>query len=332
MIELKSLQKVIDQKTVIDIDALSVRAGEIAALVGPVDSGKDTLFELLTGQSRPTAGEVRLAGVDPFVEKERFSRQVGVLFSEDSLYKRRSAHGNLKFYCRLWRLPKSRVVEVLAQVGLADHADTRVEKLPPGLVRRLAFGRAILHNPTVLLLVEPFTKCDQSSISLLSNLMRQLAGDEKALLILADDTANLTALCDTMHILDRGRIVESYKPEEKQGAELPFKIPARREGKVAVVLVNPANILYAEAEGGHAFLLTTEGRLPTQFTLTELEERLSRSGFFRAHRGYLVNLQHAKEVIPYTRNSFSLRLDDSAGTEILLSKTAARELRELLGY
>ncbi len=139
MIELKSLQKVIDQKTVIDIDALSVRAGEITALVGPVDSGKDTLFELLTGQSRPTVGEVRLAGVDPFVEKERFSRQVGVLFSEDSLYKRRSAHGNLKFYCRLWRLPKSRVVEVLAQVGLADHADTRVENLPPGLVRRLAF-------------------------------------------------------------------------------------------------------------------------------------------------------------------------------------------------
>ncbi|MCK4449298.1 MAG: ATP-binding cassette domain-containing protein, partial [Anaerolineae bacterium] len=159
MIELKSLQKVIDQKTVIDIEALSVRAGEIAALVGPVDSGKDTLFELLTGQSRPTAGEVRLAGVDPFVEKERFSRQVGVLFSEDNLYKRQSAHGNLKFYCRLWRLPKSRAVEVLAQVGLADHADTRVEELPSSLVRRLAFGRAILHDPAVLLLVDPFAKC-----------------------------------------------------------------------------------------------------------------------------------------------------------------------------
>jgi len=182
------------------------------------------------------------------------------------------------------------------------------------------------------LLVEPFAKCDEASISLLSNLMRQLAGDEKALLVLADDTTNLTALCDTIHILDQGRIVESYKPEEKQGAELPFKIPARREGKIAVVLVNPADILYAAAEGGRAFLLTVEGRLPTQFTLTELEERLSRSGFFRAHRGYLVNLQHVKEVIPYTRNSFSLRLDDGAGTEIPLSKAAAAELRELLGY
>jgi ABC-2 type transport system ATP-binding protein len=79
-------------------------------------------------------------------------------------------------------------------------------------------------------------------------------------------------------------------------------------------------------------LQTTERRLPTQFTLTELEERLSRSGFFRAHRGYLVNLQHVKEVIPYTRNSFSLRLDDAAGTKIPLSKSAASELRELLDY
>jgi ABC-2 type transport system ATP-binding protein len=190
----------------------------------------------------------------------------------------------------------------------------------------------MLHDPTVLLLVEPFAKCDQASISLLGNLMRQLADDGKALLILADGTANLTMLCDTIHVLDQGRIVESYKPEEKQGAELPFKIPARREGKIAVVLVNPADILYAEAEGGRAFLLTTEDRLRTQFTLAELEERLSRSGFFRAHRGYLVNLQHVKEVIPYTRNSFSLRLDDGAGTEIPLSKSAAAELRELLGY
>lgn len=331
-IEIKGLQKVIAQNLVIDIEALTVKAGEIAALVGSVGSGKAQLLELLIGRSRPTVGTVRLVGVDPFAEKERFSRQVGVLFSEDALYKRQSPLGNLKFYCRLRRFPRSRATEVLAQVGLADHADTRVEKLPSSLARRLAFGRAILHNPTILLLVEPFAKCDGASISLLSNLMRQLAGDGKALLILADDTANLTALCDTIHILDQGRIVESYKPEEKQGAELPFKIPARREGQVAVVLVNPADILFAEAEGGHAFLQTGEGRLPTQFTLAELEQRLSRSGFFRAHRGYLVNLQHVKEVIPYTRNSFSLRLDDAARTEIPLSKSAARELRELLGY
>ena len=66
--------------------------------------------------------------------------------------------------------------------------------------------------------------------------------------------------------------------------------------------------------------------------LAELEARLCRGGFFRAHRAYLVNLQHVREVIPFTRNSFSLRLDDAAGTQIPLSKSAAAELRGLLDY
>ena len=130
MIELKDLQKVIDQNTVIDVEALKIKAGEIAALVGPVDSGKETLLELLTGRSRPTAGEVLLAGSDPFSDRVHFSRKVGVLFPEDNIYNRMSSEGNLKFYSRLRRLPKARIAEVLKHVGLADHANVKVEKLP----------------------------------------------------------------------------------------------------------------------------------------------------------------------------------------------------------
>ncbi len=329
-IELADLQKVVGQNVVIDIGSLTVEDGEIVAIVGPAGSGKSTLLELLIGRSRPTAGAVRVAGVDPFTERDRFSRQVGVLFSEDTIYKRQSPSSNLRFHCRLRGLPKARAEEVLALVGLADRAKARLDRLPSGLVRRLAFGITILHQPEVLLLAEPFARCDQASISLLSNLMLQLVQDGAALLILADDAAHLAPLCDTIYTLSQGRIVESYTPQQEQPAELPFKIPVRMEGKVA--LVNPGDILYVTAERSRALLQTVEGRLATQFTLTELEERLARSGFFRAHRGYLVNLQHVKEVIPYTRNSFSLILDDEEETEIPLSKSAARELRELLGY
>ena len=72
MIVLTNLQKVLDQTTVIDIPSLEVKAGEVAALVGPVDSGKDVLFQLLTGAIRPTTGSVRLAGLDPYHERESF--------------------------------------------------------------------------------------------------------------------------------------------------------------------------------------------------------------------------------------------------------------------
>ena len=137
MIELEDLQKILDQGRVIDIPSLEVKAGEVVALVGAVDSGQDVVFQLLTGRIHPTIGSVRLAGLDPYQERGAFSRQVGVLFSENNLYRRLSVLGNLQFYCRLRRLPKTRALEVLEQVGLADHASVSAEKLPSGLARRL---------------------------------------------------------------------------------------------------------------------------------------------------------------------------------------------------
>jgi ABC-2 type transport system ATP-binding protein len=164
----------------------------------------------------------------------------------------------------------------------------------------------------------------------MSGLIRRMADQDKAILILADDSANLGGVCDRIFALHQGHLVEAYAPQAEEQEALPFKIPAKLEGSVA--LINPVEIFFADAEEGKAFLHTAEGRLPTRFTLTELEARLSRRGFFRAHRGYLVNLQHVREVIPFTRNSFSLRLGVEAGTQIPLSKSAAAELRELLDY
>lgn len=330
MIELENLQKVIDQTTVLDIPALKIEAGEISALIGPTKSGKNTLLDILIGQSGPTAGTVRLNGIDPSVAKDQISRVIGVLFFDDSHYASRSPKSNLQFHSRLRGLPKSRVDTVLLEVGLADHANTKMDKLSSGLARRLAFGRAILHEPSILLLVDPFARCDEASIALLSKLMREQADGGATILILAEDVTNLTELCNSIHMLNKGRIVETITPDGEEQEKFPFKIPVRLEGRVA--LVNPGDILYADAEEGRAYLHTTEGALPTQFTLSELEERLGRSGFFRAHRGYLVNLQHVTEVIPFTRNSFSLRLDDEEGTLIPLSKSAAGELRDLLDY
>lgn len=329
-IEIRGLQKVDDQNLVIDIDSLTVKAGEIAAIVGPPGSGKAVLLQLLIGRVQPTAGTIHLLGLSPFSERERLSHALGVLFANDAVYRRQSPYSNLRFHCRLHGLPKSRAEEVLTMVGLADRAKAKLDKLPSGLVRRLAFGCAIVHEPDALLLVDPFARCDEASISLLSKLIRQSADDGATLLILADDNTNLTSLCDTIHTFNHGEIVETRTPQEERQADLPFKIPVRLEASVA--LVNPGDILYVTTEQSRTYLQTAEGRLPAQFTLAELEERLARSGFFRAHRGYLVNLQHVKEVVPYTRNSFSLILDDADETEIPLSKSAARELRELLDY
>ncbi|RPI86190.1 MAG: ATP-binding cassette domain-containing protein [Chloroflexi bacterium] len=330
MIEITNFLKIIGQQTMLDIPHFVQEDGEITAIVGSPGSGKEDLWDHLTGKTHPSAGTIRVAGIDPFDEKKAFSRSVGVLFPEDALYKRQSPLGNLDLQCKLYGLPKARAFSVLDQIGLADQANIPLDKLASPLLRRLAFGRSFLHKPDVLLLYEPYARCDEVTISLLSKVIRELAIEGTTILILAGDTAHLGSLCDKIYHIQQGHLsVESQNAEENQPSR-PFKIPVKLGEKV--ILVTPADILFIEAEGGHTCLHTIDARLTTQFTVNELEERLSRSGFFRAHRSYLVNLQHIKEIIPYTRNSFSLRLDDPAGTEIPLSKMAAGELKELFGY
>ena len=330
MIKLQRVQKIIEGRTELDLDNLEFKVGSVSAIVGPEGSGIRILFDLLIGKARPSSGSVEISGSDPVSDPQSFSNSVGVMFADDGLYVRQSARSNLRFQSRLWGVPRTRADDVLKEVGLLDSANTRVDNLSSGLARRLAFGRAILHDPLALLLVEPFERCDGATITLLGRLIRQQAEAGKTVLIMAADTANLLNLCDKIVVINQGKIEDRFEPTAEQVAETPFKIPVRMEGSVA--LVNPADILFADAEEGRAFIQTRDQRLSTQYTLQELEHRLGERGFFRAHRGYLVNLQHIIEVIPFTRSSFSLRLDDDEGTLIPLSKTAAAELRELLGY
>jgi ABC-2 type transport system ATP-binding protein len=330
MIALTDIQKTIDGKTAVDIPTLEINPGEVAALVGTADSGRDVLFELLIGRTRPSSGRVRLAGLDPHREREAFSRQVGVLFTQDNLYRRMTALRNLQFYTRLRRLPKQRAAEVLEIIGLADMGRSIAENLTPSQSRRLALGRALLNHPKVLLLCEPFTGCEQASINLITQVISKTAEIGTSILIFAQDDAFLETCCDIVYRMQQGQIVESFDPRIERQHQRPFMVPVRAEGRVS--LVDPADILYVFAQDDKTTLQTNTDRLLTQFTLIELERRLVPSGFFRAHRAYLVNLQQVKEVIPYTRDSFSLRLKDDANTEIPLSKTAERALRSLLDY
>lgn len=335
MIEIQHLQKVVNQITSIDIPELVAAAGEVTAVFGLTGLEKNTFIELLTGQTQPTAGQIRLANLDPFAERKAFAMCAGLLSAENGLYPKLSVRQNLTFYTNLYGLKSERADQILRQVGLQDQASTQAGNLTPSLARRLAFGRSMLHHPSVWLLIEPFVNCDATSTALLKNLISEMAKEGTTILIISSDRAQILGLCDAVVEMENGRLTQQYRPAEQTAqSDLPFKIPARLEGKVA--LVNPADILYATAEDGRTFLCTADGRIPTHLTLVEVEERLARSGFFRAHRAYLVNIQHIKEVISYTRNSYTLVLDktmpDNGRIEIPLSKNAARDLREMLDY
>ena len=329
MIDAHGLQKISQGRTELEIDEMQVAAGELAGVAGPAGSGKRVLLDLLAGQIRPSTGQLHVAGLEPYRQRQQLLKKIGVLLPENSLYERETARANLLLFCRLWRLPAARADETLAAVGLADQAEVRAGHLAYSPARRLAFGRAILHRPEVLILYKPFAGCDPPSTSIMIQYLQGYADQGGAVLILSDEPSELHNLCSTVYLLEGGHLVRSYNPREERRIDVSFKIPARQEGQV--VLINPADLLYASVEDGQTVLHTSQGAIPSHLTLSDLAGRLARNGFFRAHRSYLVNLQRVHSIVPYTRDSFTILLDD-AHTEIPLSKSAARELRDLLDY
>jgi ABC-2 type transport system ATP-binding protein len=251
------------------------------------------------------------------------------------LYERQSVRSNLLFACRIYGLPTSRIETVLGQVGLNDRAQKGVGKLTVSEQRRLAFARVLLGQHRLLLLDQPILRADLNTQELFARLLKQAAAEGAAVLLTDEDLSWASTCCTRVIELESGRIANDYLFEHTANPAapahfIPFKVTARKEDRI--LLYDPGEILYATSRESKTYLRTACEEAVTNFTLQELESRLVGRGFFKAHRAYLVNLQHIKAVIQYTRNSYMLQLDDQQESMIPLSKQSEKELQELLGY
>jgi len=334
MLQVRRLEKIIEQRTALSIEQLDVAPGEVLGVIGPIGSGKTLLIRLLAGMAVPSGGSVVFAGQDAH-HTPALRARMGLLFEEDLLYERFSAQSNLETYCQMHGLPGSRAKEMLALVGLGDQAKTRVNKLPVPAQRRLAFARALLAEPALLLLDQPTLRVDLDTQALFARLITQAASAGAVVVLTEEDISWAGKCCARIIELEDGRVANSYQIEAAQGPAaperlIPYKVPARKDDRI--ILYDPGDLLYATSRDGKTILRTASEEATTNLTLQELEGRLVGRGFFKAHRAYLVNLQHIKAVIQYTRNSYTLQLDDQQGTLVPLSKQSEKELQELLGY
>jgi ABC-2 type transport system ATP-binding protein len=348
MLQIRRLEKIFEQRSVLSIEELDGVAGDILAVVGPSQSGKSLLLRMLTGTLLPSGGTVTLAGQD--IHRSPQARaQIGAVFEEDLLYERLSVQDNLDLYRQFYGLPRSRVIETLARIGLSDQARQPIARLSSSAQRRLAFARLLVWHPTVYLLDQPVTRCDLPTQELFAHVILQLA-QEGALVIMADeDLAWMGRLCTRLVELQDGRIISSRAsaqtapsaPDQEQGNDphtavagpdrlTPFRIPARKEDRI--LLFDPGEILYATSREGKIMIRTVTDEATSNLTLQELEQQLLGRGFFKSHRAYLVNLEHIKAIIQYTRDSYTLQLNDIHSTMVPLSKQYEKELKDLLGY
>lgn len=335
MLQVRRLEKIIENRSVLSIEALDVEAGEVIALIGPAHSGKTLVIRLLSGSHAASGGSILLDG-QHIAQSLEARKRVGVLFEEDLLYERQTAQRNLEFYCQMHKLPHSRAGEMLTLVGLSDQAQKTVTKLSLAAQRRLAFARVLLNKPSLLLLDQPILRTDLDTQMLFARLITQAASDGAAVLLTDEDLSWAGKCCTRVLEMEDGRITNRYSmsADEREPTApehlIPFKVPARKDDRI--LLYDPSEILYATSRDGKTYLRTATEEATTNFTLQELETRLAGRGFFKAHRAYLVNLQHIKAVIQFTRNSYTLQLSDKQETMIPLSKQSEKELQALLRY
>ena len=174
-IQVEGLHKSYGDRPVLQGLDLTVDWGEFLVLFGANGVGKTTLLRVLSTQARPEAGTVRVAGYDCRRQATAIRRQVGVVGHKGFLYEDLTCRENLTFYGRLFGLPdlRQQADAALCRVGLSARADQRVRTLSHGMQKRLSIARAILHQPTVLLLDEPEAGLDAESVTMLHDLLQE---------------------------------------------------------------------------------------------------------------------------------------------------------------
>jgi heme exporter protein A len=184
------------------LDAVDVvlDTGEHIAVLGDNGAGKTTLLRILATALRPTSGQLQIAGLEAFQERRRLRHYLGYVPHAPGLYLALSATENLEFFCDLQDVSRSRVPEVLDALGLRAVADRRADQLSRGMQQRLAIGRAILHEPRLLILDEPDASLGADAADLLGNVMK-----DKTVVLATHDHALANRLCPRTLVLRRGR-------------------------------------------------------------------------------------------------------------------------------
>jgi len=181
---------------------LAIDAGEHMAVLGENGAGKTTLLRILATAARPTSGRLQIMGLDALRERKRLRARIGFVAHAPGLYPALSAAENLDFFCTLQGVRKTRVAETLALVGLTDVAKRPAGELSRGMQQRLAIGRAILHDPKLLVLDEPDASLGSDGADLLATLMRG-----RTVVLATHDHALANRLCQRTLVLRHGRSV-----------------------------------------------------------------------------------------------------------------------------
>jgi heme exporter protein A len=208
-IEARGLVKKFGTKTALRNVDIFLTEGDSLALFGPNGAGKSTLIQVLSTLQQPTSGSVRIAGYEARRDREALHQIIGLIGHQTFLYPHLTAYENLKFYGAMYGVVrlKNRISEVLDLIGLSDYRNDAVQNFSRGMQQRLSIGRALIHDPMIIFLDEPFTGLDQQGREDFINLILQFRDQGKTLIMASHQLHLGLDLCGRAAILKSGKIV-----------------------------------------------------------------------------------------------------------------------------
>lgn len=208
-VETRGLVKKFGFKTALRKVDLLLERGDCLALFGPNGAGKTTLIQILCSLMLPTSGKVAISGFDTRYHRGVLHQLIGVISHDTFLYDNLTAVENLIFYGRMYNVPNlnSRIDDLLGRVGLSAYKNDPTQTYSRGMKQRLAVARAIIHDPVVLFLDEPYTGLDQQGVDDLQRLLDQFRDKQKTIILTSHNLVKGLELCSHAAVLKAGKLI-----------------------------------------------------------------------------------------------------------------------------
>lgn len=209
MLRAEQITKRIGARTILQGIDLQVGAGELAMIFGPNGAGKSTLMKILALLSKPTDGKLSIAGLDTGREGSHLRRCIGLISHQTLLYENLTAYENLHYYASMYQVDRitERIQQLIQQVGLEFHLNDPIRTFSRGMQQRLAIARALIHDPDILYLDEPYTGLDQQAVHIFHSVLKQLKGQGKTIVMITHDFHQGLSLADRIVFMKRGKVV-----------------------------------------------------------------------------------------------------------------------------
>ncbi|KGR91580.1 bacitracin ABC transporter ATP-binding protein [Ureibacillus massiliensis 4400831 = CIP 108448 = CCUG 49529] len=230
IVQVKNLNKTIKGKHIIKSVNLDFYAGQITGFLGPNGAGKTTTIRMMTGLMYPTSGEVIINGKSLQQNFEQAISHVGVIVENPEMYKYMSGYKNLQHFARMHNVPKSRIDEVVEQVGLQNRIHEKVKTYSLGMRQRLGLAQAMLHRPKFLILDEPTNGLDPAGIREFRMYLRRIAEEDNVAIVVSSHLlSEIELMVDRIAVIQNGEIIDIRELKEETVSEYYIEVGQKEQ-------------------------------------------------------------------------------------------------------